>query len=398
MDAGEHRFKNVKYIDINKSFLEDKLYASAIYVLEDRFILEILVPKDIFNNDFSVDYEKYHEGTIGEQWAIDMNKNAYPKNPLEHSNYYIEMNGFKLGDGTMATYFRYEPVSCEEVQIDISLEDEITENNKDIPIKEMLGTMEEHITSLNSTLEGDLNTLFQDEELKNTVVSLIASLPAINLDNPEESSLKFQKERERREKAFFNKFRNKVEIPDHLKNEPMAIVDLIFKSKDKTLLKDEIKSLKFIYKNYSKCYLTRLNFQLPFGKSNEAVKNDSEIWGDFAKKIFIEDIIECKREDEPIMNFIQDRMPQGKKAIYITYEILDNVLLTPHFYTKELLNSQDFSQVIFTKSLLLKDKGIKGFNKYIDFVGYIDENKDLVDFELFQLVATFTRNEEIALI
>lgn len=398
MDVGEHRFKNVKYRDINKLFLENKLYVSAVYVLETKYILEVLVPRD-----FARSFGENYKGSIGERWERDIRGSSNTKDPLQNAKYHIEINGLKVASS--CTSFRYEPKNFEEeVRSEIILED-MDEKivDKDIPTDELLEGIQEHMWETQPSLGKEINSLFKNEELKNALTSALASLTSLDLadaNTSEKSREKYEIEKERREKAFFHKFRDSVILPEHLKNQPMIIMNLIFplKANYKAILNREIKSLKFVYKDYTKYFLPRINFQLPFGKFNEAVKSDSEILGDFIEKIFIEDIIECKREDEPIMDSVQESMPQGKKAVYITYEILDDALVIPNFHTKELLNSQDFSQVVFTTPLLLKEKGTNGFNKYIDFVGYIDENKDLVDFELFKLIVTFVCNEEISLI
>ncbi|WP_055667531.1 hypothetical protein [Desnuesiella massiliensis] len=398
MNVGEHRFKNVKYRDINKLFLENKLYVSAVYVLETKYMLEVLVPRD-----FARSFGEHYKGSIGERWERDIRGNSNAKDPLQNAKYHIEINGLKVH--SCGTSFRYEPENFEEeVRSKIILED-MDEKvvDKDIPINELLEGIQEHMWEIQPSLGKEINNLFKNEELKNALASSLATLKSLELadaNDSEKSREKYELEKERREKAFFHKFRESVILPEHLKNQPVIIMNLIFppRAKYNSILNREIESLKFVYKDYTKYFLPRINLQLPFGRFNEVVKSDSEIWGEFTEKIFIEDIIECKKEHEPIMDSVKEGMPQGKKAVYITYETLDNALVIPLFYTKELLNSHDFSQVVFTTPLLLKDKSTKGFNKYIDFVGYIDENKDLVDFELFQLIVTFVCNEEISLI
>ena len=398
MDVGEHRFSNVKYIEINKLFLEDKLYASAVYVLETKYILEVLVPRDSARS-----FGENYKGSIGERWERDIRVNSQAKDPLQNAKYHIEINGLKVS--SRGTSFRYEPKNFEEeIRSEIILED-MDEKivAKDIPTGELLEGIQEHMWETQPSLGREINNLLKNEELKNALTSALASLTSLDLADAnasEKSREKYEIEKERREKAFFHKFRESVILPEHLKNQPMIIMNLILppKAKYKAILNREIKSLKFVYRDYTKYFLPRITFQLPFGKFNEAVKGDSEIWGDFTEKIFIEDIIECKKEDEPIIDSVKESMPQGKKAVYIAYEILDNALVIPKFHAKELLDSQDFSQVVLTTPLLLKDKGTNGFNKYVDFAGYIDENKDLVDFELFQLIVTFVCNEEISLI
>ncbi|MEW9097050.1 MAG: hypothetical protein AB2417_18390 [Clostridiaceae bacterium] len=75
MKTGEYRFNNMDCIEINKPLMS-KLYASALYPIKGKYILEVLAPIDLMKSSITYEYEEY-EGTnynIGERWSKNIAK------------------------------------------------------------------------------------------------------------------------------------------------------------------------------------------------------------------------------------------------------------------------------------------------------------------------------------
>ncbi|MEW9097051.1 MAG: hypothetical protein AB2417_18395 [Clostridiaceae bacterium] len=311
---------------------------------------------------------------------------------MENANYYIEVNGIKIGDNNeAATAYRYELENIIENNVEINVDSEDISNSNFIESINTNEISKNGIELPEISQEEAIKNIFQDEDLKETLSSLMNSLSSTPSIYDEEEYLKYEEERERKEREFFNKFRSFVNIPDYLKNQSIIIADLIYRSEDIIPI-NKIHNLKFVFKNYTKHYVTRINLKLPFGKYEKAVEIHSEQWREFTDKILIEDVIEVGKGEDYSTN-----IPSGKKAVYIIYETIDNVSVKPLFYPIEYLQSYDSSIFIFDNTQLLKDKGKNGFNKYMTFVGYIDENAAIADLELFQLVVTYQCNKEFVL-
>ena len=100
------------------------MYASAIYSLEDKFILEILAPHSLMVRDNCE--EEQTALNNGEQWTQDKKRYESSKWPLDRADYYIEINGKKIGEGAgISTRYRYEPKRNEE---DVIQKENIEEN------------------------------------------------------------------------------------------------------------------------------------------------------------------------------------------------------------------------------------------------------------------------------
>ncbi|WP_315120274.1 hypothetical protein [uncultured Clostridium sp.] len=390
MTTGEYRFNNTDYIEINKPLMGN-LYASALYPVKGKYILEVLAPRNLMKSKNTHEYEEYEETNynIGERWSKNIAELSTSKWPLENANYYIKVNGIKVGENKgNTTGYRYEPENFIENKVEINI------NSKDISNSNFIEDINTNEISKNGielseiSQEEAINNIFQNEDLKETLSSLMDSLSSID---DEEEYLKYEEEKERKEREFFNKFRSLINIPDYLKNQSIIIADLIYRSEDIIPI-NNIHNLKFVFKNYTKHYVARINLKLPFGKYQKSIEIHSEQWGEFTDKILIEGVIEGGKGEDYSIN-----IPNGKKAIYVIYETIDNVSVKPLFYPAEYLQSYDSSTSIFDNTQLLKDKGKNGFNKYATFVGYIDENAAIADLELFQLVVTYQCNKEFVL-
>lgn len=396
MKTGEYKFNHIDHIEINKSIM-DNLYASALYWVKDKYILEALVPSSFSTKHHEVDPEiKYN---VGDGWAQNIQAAMDDQWPLANANYYIEVNGIKIGENTgSSTNYRYEPERIEENEEENIkyIEETSSQIASEEEVKEIAKLIKQDVEQSTALSKEDSNDIFMDEELKEALQEQMSALLELNEEygDDEDGYLKYCEKQKKIERNFFRKFRSSVNIPDYLKKESMVIADLAFRGKDSFEINNKIKNLKFIIKSYRKSCLTRIKFQLPFGKYEEPVEVLSKEWQKHTDKILIEGLVEEKREDKDGDNHI----PKGKKAIYIIYEIIDNALIQPIFHTTELLMSYTLSDHRFENPKLLKDKGINGFNKYKAFLGYVDENEVLVDFELFQLVVTDECNKEYKLI
>ncbi|MBU5483745.1 hypothetical protein KQI86_05335 [Clostridium sp. MSJ-11] len=393
MTTGEYRFNNTDYIEINKPFMGN-LYASALYPIKGKYILEILAPIDLMKSSITYEYEEYEETNynIGERWSKNISELSASKWPLENANYYIEVNGIKVGDNNKtATTYRYEPENVIENKVEININPEDISNSNFIEDINTNEISKNGIELPEISQEEATNNILQDEDLKEILSSLMNSLSSTPSIYDEEEYLKHKEEQERKEREFFNKFRSLINIPDYFKNQSIIIADLIYRSEDIIPI-NKIHNLKFVFKNYTKHYVTRINLKLPFGKYQKSVEIHSEQWGEFTDKILIEGVIEGGKGEDYSAN-----IPNGKKAIYVIYETINNVSVKPLFYPTEYLQSYDSSISIYDNTQLLKDKGKNGFNKYATFVGYIDENAAIADLELFQLVVTYQCNKEFVL-
>lgn len=395
MKPGEHRFNGVKCTDINKYFISN-LFASAIYRFNGKFILEVFAPVGLMTV-----YESEEEETdlnMGERWARGVMNFEKSKWPLEHIDYYIEVNGYKIGQASeKSSSYRYEPKRNEE---DIAGNAAIKESNTFENANEgFLDTkklrVDEQEMKLPKSPSDCLTEIFNNSDFMDTLADAINSLPVYDPQNPnsEEESRKFFEELDKKERIFFNKLRKSVEIPEFLEKEPMMIADLVFREKDFNFGDEQINSLKFIVKNTRKYYLPRMNFSLEFGESIHTFGNGPEEWREYSDKIVIEGVFETKREEGLIRN-----IPEGKKAILVKFKTLDNLSVFPVFYTNETLVAYETSGPVLNFPKLLDEKGKDGFNKYMVFAGYVDEDAKKADFGLFQLIVDFSCHKEYVLI
>lgn len=390
MYTGEHKAKNLECIEINKPILKG-LYASTLYLNKSKWILEVLAPKELM---FPVyDEESRGNYTIGEAWTLDLKRHEKNPWPLENANYYLEINGVRMGEEWASrTSYRYEDEvpdideseSIDKIPIEVHDENSITMGKDKIAKKGIVRSEE--------ICEHSLNKIFDDEDFNEKAISMIASLPALNLEDEgyEEEYLKYEKERNRKEKEFFLSFRKSSNIPNYLKKRPMVIASLSFKNNSFITENSEVKEVKFIFKEYKKNYLTRIKLQLNFGKYKEGFKIFSNQWNKFTDIIIIEEVRISKRKEG-------SNIPKGKKSVYIIYEILNNISVEPNFHTIELLESRDYSNVIYEKTKLLNNKGINGFNRYETIVGYIDENSSYAEVELFSIIVNYECDKEFLL-
>ncbi len=394
MNPGEYRFTGIKYTDINRP-LFGKLYASAFYSLEDKFVLEILAPHSLM--DRRECEEEQTDLNNGERWAQNKLKYEGSKWPLDNVNYYIEINGRKIGEGSViSTGCRYEPERNEEnvAEKENIEENKTLESSSDKALDESeLKVARTGIDLPKISIADSLDEIFKD--FQNYVIDSLKELEVFDLEdtNIEETSRKFDEERDKKERAFFSKFRDAVVIPDYLEREAMLISDIGFREKDFVLENGKINSLKFIVRSKRKYYLVRKKFNLKFGENIKTLGNDSEEWGKFADKIIVEDIVESRRDDGIIKN-----IPVGKKAVLIKYETLYNTSAYPIFYTTETLLSNEFPDFCIDSTKLLDEKGKNGFDKYATIIGYVDEEAEGVEFELFDLMIDFECNNEYVLI
>jgi len=193
MNPGEYRFAGIKYTDINKP-LFSKLYASAIYIQEDRFILEILAPHDLMDRHESE--EEQTDLNNGEQWAQNKLKYEGSKWPLENIDYYIEINGKKIGDSAVrSSSYRYEPEHNEYV-----VEKETTEEYKTIEIAGDKAIDESELKIARTGVElpkksvaDSLDEIFKDSDFQNSLLDSLKGLQAFNMQdtNNEETIRKY---------------------------------------------------------------------------------------------------------------------------------------------------------------------------------------------------------------
>lgn len=69
----------------------------------------------------------------------------------------------------------------------------------------------------------------------------------------------------------------------------------------------------------------------------------------------------------------------------------------PVFYVAQYINSK-YSDFVLDNTKLLKDKGLNGFNKYMTFAGYVDEDEKICHMELFQMIISYECRDEYVLI
>ena len=296
MQTGEYKFNGIECIEINKPLM-DGLYTSALYSMKDKYILEVLAPKTLMNTG---GYDEYNEMNynIGDSWAKDSNKTADEKWPLSCASYYIKVNGKQIGEsGVISTSYRYEPKNILPTKDEEKIISEVVNPsnfNEEFDNVKIL-TSEEN-NNIRTSSPQSLKDIFNSEDIKETLSSLMDSFPSFDLDDPnyEDKYTKYEREQEHKEGGFFRKFRNSVTIPDYLENEPMVIPHLIFRGT--SLLPINIKDfqLSFIFENFVRYYLTRINLQLPFGKYEQPIQVSSEQWSKFTDKIFIEGVIDIK--------------------------------------------------------------------------------------------------------
>lgn len=392
MKTGEYIFNNIEHIKINK-LLMNKLYASALYRMKDKFVLEVLAPSSL-KTGYNKEDEEYEEinNTIVDRWSQDIKYLMRESWPLTEANYYIEVDGMKIGKNQgSTTCYRYEP----ENNIPVNTVSEDRLNLNDVYKENANGIIKCTETNVEETfipMRDDINTTLFYEDFMDALESGISSLFDIDSEytDDEDSCSKYYEKQEKEEQQFFNKFRNSVTVPDYLKDESIVIADLFFWGKNLPKIDSKIKDVRFILESYRKYYLTRIKLSLPFGEYKQPINIISEEWGRSTNKIIIEGVVEQRKENN-------DYMPNGKKGIYIIYETIDNVLIQPFFYTTEFLMSDDLSNYTFKKAELLKDKGTNGFNKYKVFAGYVDADSVTADFELFKLVVTYECNKEFKL-
>lgn len=394
MKTGEYIFNDTRNVKVNKLLL-DKLYVSALYIEKNKCILEVLAPTSIASKHEEYDEDYEQKLTVGESWARDLKRGMANKWPLENSNYYIEVNGMKIGKNSgSTTAYRYEPEIIKDNdyqgKIETNFVDSHDEVNEDMNLEEVIKPTENGLQIPSISPVNEINSIFEDEDFKDAFESSLFSL--CEIEDTEDGYSKFQEKQNKKEREFFDEFRNSVTIPDYLNHESIMIADLIFKDKDISLINNKIMNLKFVIESYRKCYLTRINIKLPFGKYEEPVKIFSEEWDLYTNKIAIEGIVEVKKDNDDGI-----KIPSGKKAIFVIYETIDNVLMTPIFDTTEVLQSYNYPEYIFDKIELLREKGKYGFNKYITCAGYIDENAEIADIELFSLCITYECNKEFVL-
>ncbi|GAA0176631.1 hypothetical protein SH2C18_00170 [Clostridium sediminicola] len=395
MKTGEYIFKDIKHIKINK-VLMDKLYASALYFEKNKCILEVLAPHSIANTYEEYDEDHEQKLTVGESWAHNLKSAMAIKWPLEHANYYIEVNGIKIGKNFgRTTGYRYEPEIINNNEFEREKETTFINSHDDVSeeknLEEVIKPTKHGVQIPSSSPADDLKSLFEDEDLIEAFESSMSSL--FEIEDSEEGYSDFQDKWNEKERKLFYEFRNTAIIPDYLNNESMMIADLIFKDKNISLISNKIESLKFIIESYKKQYLTRINLKLPFGKFEKPVKIFSKEWSIFTEKISIEGIVEVKKDNEQGI-----KIPSGKKAVFVTYETIDNVLIVSNFSTREVLQSYKRPEYLFDRIELLKEKGINGFNKYTTCAGYVDENAEIADLELFSICITCECNKEFVLL
>lgn len=376
-----------KYIEINKPLI-GQLFASGLYCHEDKFILEVIAPGEIIRKHSEHDDS---DRSIGEQWEMGLKEMAKSQWPLENANYYLEVNGVAVGeDAGSSTRFRYEPErEPKEERHNIISESKPDEDSFEIeplrPAEKGLSFQDE------SEQKKSITNLFEDKDFQSILASLLESLPPVDPDNPDAIKA-YLDQKEKEEELFFREFRTRHFVPDYLQNRSIVLAECFFRGRDLLSLFNEIESIKFVLKSTTKHLLIRKRYVLPFGECFIQVKSDE--WSTYAEKIWLEDIVEVTGAEGK-----SDNVPAGKKAVYIRYETVDNVLAQPLFYTTETLLSNHLSYgFVFDNTKRLEGKGKKGFNQYITFAGYIDEQADKADFELFQMVVTFEHNQRYVLI
>lgn len=375
---------NPEYIEINKPLIGE-LFVTGLHCYEDKLILEIIAPRDLVRKHHEDDED--FDITIGERWAMNLKELAASQWPLENSGYHLEVNGIAIGeDAGISTRFRYEPEREEAGH-------GVAPGLKTVTGFHELETLKSDEKGLNlpdgSEQKQSIMNLLDDTDFLDTLISLLDSIPVA--DNPEDIK-NFLEEKEKEEKQFFREYRSRTYIPDYLRDKSIVLAKCIFKGKDQLSLLNEIESLKFIFKSTTKYLLIRSRFILPFGECFIQVKSDE--WSQYTEKIWLEGIFESTGEEGIIEN-----IPAGKKAVFIRYETVDNVLIQPLFYTTETLMSKTLDDaMVLNQTRKLEKKGIKGFNQYLTFAGFVDEQADKADFELFQLIVHFELNQEIDLV
>lgn len=401
MQPGEYQFNNINCIKINKFFIDD-LYASALYYSKEKYILEILVPKSRFKQQESEEFNDYNELniTLGDRWAREF-KDKIKRNksrPLENCNYHIEINGIKIGDSMRSTIcYRYEPDIIEENSSIIKNElgndsQYISNNNSDIEacVNGILESVKSDEVLTKVSASGELNAIFEDEDFIDALTSQIADLPPVNMEDANDQDIwkSYNEEREIKERNFFARYRNNINIPENLKNQPMVIMNLIFKSRGaehEELNNEKINEIKFIYESYFEPYLERVDMQLSLGEYNKAIKFPFKSLEEYKDKILIAGVVVNKDLENEAVKYINKNIPRGKSAVYIIYEIIDNEEIYPMFYAKEILEANKV-ELIGGEPIMLKSKGINGFNRYISFIGYVNHAVHVVDIELFSVV------------
>lgn len=391
--SGEYAFNDVERVYINK-YLIDNLYASAIYSYNNKMILEIIAPKNIMTNC----HDELIDDNIpnGERWSNNIKSLMSEQWPLTHANYYLEINGEKIGDDDInSTNYRYEPDLLDDNTInenhnssgiDIlekAIDNKTIQNEGDVP------------DVPNSSISDSIKSIIDDEDLTNVIVSTISSIPEIDPEmTAEEEELHYLEYLEKQnciEKEFFADYRKHMQLPDYYKDKTILIADLSFRCLSNIDLTSNL-NISFIIKSYSKHSLTRIKLELPYKEHfDEPLKIHSKQSTDLLDKIAIEGIVDYKNDDDI-------KIPTGKKPVYIVYETIDDLMVTPIFYVKDILEAPDPSLYVFDRTELLQEKSRKGFNRYVTFAGYTDINNDIVDLELFQMIARINCDKKINLI
>lgn len=394
---------NPKYIKINKP-MPGQLFASGLYCYNDKLVLEIIAPRDIIRK-----HEEYDDSNlnIGERWVLNLTELEKSHWSLENSSYYIDINGIKIGeDAGSSTRFRYEPYHGQKEESQGVISENMTDGDFDrtdvlkptengLYTSDILKLTEDGLYIPDESEQKKcLKNIFEDQDFQNTLISLLESLPPVNLDNPDDNSNHedYFKIKEKEEERFFSEFRSRTYIPDYLQDRSILLAECIFRGKNLLPLLNEVNSIKFVMKSTTKYLLTRVRFILPFGECLIQIKSDT--WSEYTEKVWLEGIEESTENDGRIKN-----MPAGKKAVFIRYETVDNVSVQPVFYTTEALMSDTLNDnLIFNKTKRLEEKGEKGFYQYVTFAGFVDEDADKANFELFQLIVTFELNKEYVLL
>lgn len=394
MKPGEYLFNQTEHIVINKPFI-DRLFASAFYRTKGKYVLEVLASGDLARSCIENDESDLD---LGGRWTQNLMETARSKWPLEYADYYIEVNGIKIGEGSgNLTYYRYEPERQKE---DMAYKAAIPGAGIGMDIVgaingKTLKPAENGIKLPTISTSDMIDSILGNTAFIETLTNELNSLPASDPEdqNYEEVQKNFLKERDEKENRFFNQFRKMVHLPDYLKNENLLIADLHFEGSEISPITGKISSLKLIIKNYTKYFLTRVNYKLPFGKCMCTVKSHSEYLMKYTDAILIEGL-ESRNDLVTIKS-----IPHGKKAIFVSYEVIGNLSIQPIFHTTETLVSHVIQDhMMINKTILLQEKGEKGYNKYMTLAGFVDEHVNVVDFELFQLIVTFECGKEYVLI
>lgn len=375
LKPGEYLFKDLEHIIINKPLMEG-VFASALYCHKNSYVLELLVSQELLAGNITEEPDGACMQNVGSRIEGEVRRNR-PRWPIERAEYYLEINGEPIGRGGRRTrHYRQEPRT-----FDFGGASEWVEAERDFGDR-LLEPTEKGLVLPSLSPQEAIKELLDSESIRETMVEQLMELMQMD-GRPEALS-----ERDEKERAFFDAFRKRIEVPAYLQGKSMTLVDLIFQSEAEPKLQ-EIRQCKWIIESYQENYITRTKLQLPFGEYPQGILLHDEQGKTLTEKILVEGVLQRQHEGEN---------PEGKKEVYIIYETIDNALAMPLFYTSEYLESQEHRRFIDNQPRLQEQKGSHGFNLYKSFAGYIGEQEEQADIELFQMVVIQSCQEEYVLL